>query len=167
MVDAMGGQKGEYFQEFCRKSLEAYKELRRNAVLIMSLLRLMKDAGIEALAVNPEAKLQTVEDRFRLDLNDEEAEYFFMSLIMESMSHVGIQVCFCVFVFLCFCVYVRVARTHVMCDVVVVASESHVLVPLRMCRCSRASTTLHESCAKRPWCVERAWRKGNAMRALR
>jgi len=92
MVDAMGGQKAEQFQEFCRISMEAYKELRRNAALIMSLLRLMKDAGIEALTVNPEAKFQTVEDRFRLDLNDEEAEQFFMGLILESMSHVGIQV---------------------------------------------------------------------------
>ena len=42
--------------------------------------------------MNPEAKFQTVEDRFRLDLNDEEAEQFFMGLILESMSHVGIQV---------------------------------------------------------------------------
>jgi hypothetical protein len=45
----------------------------------------------QALTVNPEAKLQTVEDRFRLDLSNEEAEMFFMGLIMESMSHVGIQ----------------------------------------------------------------------------
>ena len=42
-------QKGEQFQEFCRIAMEAYKELRRNAALIMSLLRLMKDAGIEVL----------------------------------------------------------------------------------------------------------------------
>ena len=54
MVDAMGGQKGEVFQQiFVRRSLGAYKELRHNAVLVMSLLRLMKDAGIEALAVGP------------------------------------------------------------------------------------------------------------------
>jgi phosphatidylinositol kinase/protein kinase (PI-3 family) len=73
MVDAMGGQvafrslapvrrrltgrratqKGEYFYEFCRKSVEAYKELRNNAALIMSLLRLMKDAGIEVVPRTP------------------------------------------------------------------------------------------------------------------
>jgi hypothetical protein len=58
MVDAMGGQKSSPFQQFCRKALEAYKELRYNAVLIMSLLRLMKDTGIEALVVNADAKLQ-------------------------------------------------------------------------------------------------------------
>jgi phosphatidylinositol kinase/protein kinase (PI-3 family) len=79
MVDAMGGQKGNggggggggsagggqggngSFQQFCRKALEAYKELRHNAVLIMSLLRLMKDAGIEALILNADAKLQVNE----------------------------------------------------------------------------------------------------------
>ena len=32
--------------------------MRHNAVLIMSLLRLMKDTGIEALMVNADAKLQ-------------------------------------------------------------------------------------------------------------
>ena len=162
MVDAMGGQKSQPFQQFCRRALEGYKELRHNAVLIMSLLRLMKDAGIEALMNNADAKLQvggrtsiyrlaspvtllsfflsfhctfthwlahpindpindhrprmrlpaassrlarsrrfalvgslatqTVEDRFRLDLTDEEAEAFFMGLIQESLTHVGIQV---------------------------------------------------------------------------
>ena len=35
---------------------------------------------------------QTVEDRFRLDLTDEEAEAFFMGLIQESLTHVDIQV---------------------------------------------------------------------------
>ena len=35
--------------------------LRHNAVLIMSLLRLMKDAGIEALILNADAKLQVNE----------------------------------------------------------------------------------------------------------
>ena len=50
-------------QVFCRKALGAFKVLRQNAVLIMSLLRLMKDSGIEALAENRESKLQTVEDR--------------------------------------------------------------------------------------------------------
>jgi phosphatidylinositol 3-kinase len=93
MVDVMGGQKGEVFQQiFCRKAFGAYKELRHNAVLIMSLLRLMKDSGIEALMENREAKLQTVEDRFRLDLNDEDAEIFMAGIIQESMTHVGIQV---------------------------------------------------------------------------
>jgi phosphatidylinositol 3-kinase len=93
MVDAMGGQKGECFQQvFCRRAFGAYKELRHNAVLVMSLLRLMKDSGIEALEENREAKLQTVEDRFRLDLNDEDAEAFMAGVIQESMTHVGIQV---------------------------------------------------------------------------
>jgi hypothetical protein len=48
---------------FCRKAFGAFKQLRNNAVLIMSLLRLMKDSGIEALVDNRDAKLQTVEDR--------------------------------------------------------------------------------------------------------
>ena len=74
MVVAMGGQEGKYFAQFCKLAIEAYKQLRRNAVLIMSLLRLMKDAGIEAFQVNPHEKLRFVEERFRLDLDDESAE---------------------------------------------------------------------------------------------
>ena len=74
MVVAMGGQEGKYFAQFCKLAIEAYKQLRRNAVLIMSLLRLMKDAGIEALQVDPESRLRFVEERFRLDLDDESAE---------------------------------------------------------------------------------------------
>lgn len=92
MVMAMGGQEGKYFKEFCKLAIEAYKQLRRNAVLIMSLLRLMKDAGIEALQVNPEDKMRFVEERFRLDLDDEQAEEEFLKLISDSLSHVGIQV---------------------------------------------------------------------------
>mmetsp|Transcript_84038 Transcript_84038/g.238122 ORF Transcript_84038/g.238122 Transcript_84038/m.238122 type:complete len:336 (-) Transcript_84038:422-1429(-) len=92
MVVAMGGQEGKYFAQFCKLAIEAYKQLRRNAVLIMSLLRLMKDAGIEALQVNPDDKLRFVEERFRLDLDDESAEEEFLKLISDSLSHVGIQV---------------------------------------------------------------------------
>jgi phosphatidylinositol 3-kinase len=50
----------------------------------------MSDAGIEDLSNNPsadtEAVIASVEERFRLDLNDEQAERFFIGLINDSLA---------------------------------------------------------------------------------
>ena len=46
----------------------------------------LKDAGIENLSVDPDMTLQKFEDRFRLDLMDEDAERYFLSLINESLG---------------------------------------------------------------------------------
>ena len=60
--------------------------LRKAAPLILSLLALMVDAGLDDLAVDPAAALRGVQDRFRLDLDDEFAESFFLKLISESLG---------------------------------------------------------------------------------
>ena len=49
-------------------------------------MSLMKDAGIEGLDEEPELKLQNFQDRFRLDLSDEDAERFFLSLIDNAIN---------------------------------------------------------------------------------
>lgn len=50
----------------------------------------MSDAGIEDLSNHPSADavgvIAKVEERFRLDLTDEQAEVFFVGLINESLS---------------------------------------------------------------------------------
>ena len=46
----------------------------------------MVDAGIEDLSNDPEGALQKVEQRFHLELSDEEAEHLFLGLIDESIS---------------------------------------------------------------------------------
>ena len=79
MVDAMGGPDGKHFRDFCKYSCQAYRVLRKNVVLIMSLLRLMQDAGIEALESGADLKFRFVEDRFMLRLtDDDEAEEHFL-----------------------------------------------------------------------------------------
>jgi phosphatidylinositol 3-kinase len=47
---------------------------------------LMGDAGIKDLAGDVEKNLIKVQEKFRLDLSDEEADKFILSLIDESMN---------------------------------------------------------------------------------
>ena len=56
------------------------------APLLLNLMSLMKDAGIEHLSEESEVKLAKFQDRFRLDLSDEDAERFFLALINESLN---------------------------------------------------------------------------------
>mmetsp|Transcript_18072 Transcript_18072/g.42116 ORF Transcript_18072/g.42116 Transcript_18072/m.42116 type:complete len:1046 (+) Transcript_18072:91-3228(+) len=90
MVDGMGGLDGKEYKQFCSLSCQAFNVLRKSAGLVLNLLHLMSDAGIEDLSNHPSADavgvIAKVEERFRLDLTDEQAEVFFVGLINESLS---------------------------------------------------------------------------------
>jgi phosphatidylinositol 3-kinase len=81
MVEGMGGQ--ENFKRFKSYCGQAYNIIRKSANLILNLLKLMLDAGINDLGP---PDLLTVQDKFRLELNDEEAERVFHMLIDECVS---------------------------------------------------------------------------------
>ena len=89
MVDGMGGQDSYEYRQFCSLACQAFNLLRKNAGLILNLLHLMKDAKIEDLSNNPSADadgiILKVEERFHLDLTDEQAESYFLGLINESL----------------------------------------------------------------------------------
>ncbi|CAM9900480.1 unnamed protein product [Choristocarpus tenellus] len=85
MVDAMGGVGSEHYMLFKKYCCQAYNWLRKSGNLILNLLNLMVDANISELSADPQAVLGKVEEKFRLDLTDEQAEQFFMSLIDESL----------------------------------------------------------------------------------
>ncbi|KAI8479545.1 Phosphatidylinositol 3-kinase catalytic subunit type 3, partial [Branchiostoma belcheri] len=72
MVEAMGGQSSDQYQEFRRLCYTAFLHLRRSANLILNLFSLMVDANVQ--------------DKFRLDLNDEEAVHYMQTLIDESVG---------------------------------------------------------------------------------
>ena len=74
----MGYPDGAGWAEFRTKCCQAYCCLRRHAPLLLNLMSLMKDAGVEHLSEDSAQKFQ---DRFRLDLLDEDAEHFFLELI--------------------------------------------------------------------------------------
>eukprot|EP00957_Ditylum_brightwellii_P090220 6871477-Ditylum_brightwellii.AAC.2 len=90
MVDGMGGIGSSEYQQFCSLACQAFNLLRKSAGLVLNLLHLMSDAGIEDLSNNPtadaEGVIAKVEERFRLDLTDEQAEFFFLGLINDSLS---------------------------------------------------------------------------------
>jgi len=88
MVDGMGGDKE--FTQFKSLCCQTYNCLRRSAPLVTSLLNLSKEANIPDLSnhptLEPDEVINKVEEKFRLDLNDEQAEHFFLSLINDSVS---------------------------------------------------------------------------------
>lgn len=89
MVDGMGGVESPEYQHFCSLACQAYNLLRKSAGLVLNLLHLMSDAGIEDLSNNPSADaegvISKVEERLRLELTDEQAENFFLGLINDSL----------------------------------------------------------------------------------
>ncbi|KAJ8614505.1 hypothetical protein CTAYLR_000772 [Chrysophaeum taylorii] len=83
MAEAMGyPDDPNYTQKFKTKCCQAFNCLRKHAPLLLNLMSLMKDAGIEHLS---ESSFLAFTDRFRLDLNNEDAERFFLSLIDTSL----------------------------------------------------------------------------------
>lgn len=82
MVDALGGAQSynyERFQNFC---FTAFTILRKSANLILNLVALMVDANI------PDIKHRDVheqiQEKFRLDLSEEEAIKHFKTLLNET-----------------------------------------------------------------------------------
>lgn len=92
MVDAMGGEESVHYAQFKSLCCQAYSWLRKSANLVLSLLSLMGDAGIPDMSP-PLSDLPTVlakvEERFRLDLTDEQAEQFFLGLIVETINAIA------------------------------------------------------------------------------
>jgi len=90
MVEGMGGSDSAEYRQFCSLACQAFNALRKSAGLVLNLLHLMSDAGIEDLSNNPSADadgvIAKVEERFRLDLTDEQAERFFLTLINDSLA---------------------------------------------------------------------------------
>jgi len=93
MVEGMGGLESIEYRQFCSLACQAFNALRKSAGLVLNLLHLMSDAGIEDLSNNPSADAEgviaKVEERFRLELTDQEAERYFLNLINECLSAIA------------------------------------------------------------------------------
>ncbi|XP_064619117.1 phosphatidylinositol 3-kinase catalytic subunit type 3-like [Lineus longissimus] len=86
MVDAMGGTNSEHFHDFKKLCYTAFLHLRRSANLFLNLFSLMVDANVPDIALEPDKTVKKVQDKFRLDLTDEEAVHFMQSLLDVSVS---------------------------------------------------------------------------------
>ena len=86
MVEAMGGTSSPQYQRFKSFCFVAFTCLRKSANLILNLFALMIGTNIQDIALEPDKVVSKVQERFRLDLNDEDAIKFISAILDESMS---------------------------------------------------------------------------------
>ncbi|KAK4261324.1 hypothetical protein QN277_004337 [Acacia crassicarpa] len=86
MVEAMGGAESQYYTRFKSYCCEAYNILRKSSNLILNLFYLMAGSNIPDIAFDPEKGILKLQEKFRLDLDDEASIHFFQDLINESVS---------------------------------------------------------------------------------
>ncbi len=84
MVEGMGGQNSAHYNQFKFYCCEAYNILRKSAHLILNLFSLMIDAHIRDINQGEKSVLK-VQEKFKLDLTDEEAMQVFQTLIADSV----------------------------------------------------------------------------------
>ena len=92
MVEAMGGANSSSYRQFQSYCCEAYNILRKSANLFLNLFQLMVDARIPDISSDPEKAMLKLQEKFRLDLNDEEAMQWMQKLINDSASALMPQV---------------------------------------------------------------------------
>ncbi|XP_071511408.1 phosphatidylinositol 3-kinase catalytic subunit type 3-like [Diadema antillarum] len=88
MVEGMGGAAGEQYQDFRKICYTSFLHLRRHSNLILNLFSLMVDASVPDIALEPDKTVKKLQDKFRLDLTDEEAVHYMQTLIDESVGAV-------------------------------------------------------------------------------
>lgn len=86
MVEAMGGAESPYYTRFKSYCCEAYNILRKSSNLILNLFHLMAGSNIPDIASDPEKGILKLQEKFKLDLDDEACIHFFQDLINESVS---------------------------------------------------------------------------------
>ncbi|KAJ3041544.1 Phosphatidylinositol (PI) 3-kinase [Rhizophlyctis rosea] len=92
MVEAMGGAASPQYAKFKSYCFIAFNNLRKSANLILNLFSLMVGANVPDIAIEPDKAVWKVQERFRIDLSDEEAIQYFSALINESLGAVFPQV---------------------------------------------------------------------------
>ena len=88
MIEALGGPASEHYQQFRKECYTAFLSLRRHSGLILNLFALMTDARVPDIALEPDKTVKKVQDRFWLDLSDEEAVKNMQDIIDHSAAAV-------------------------------------------------------------------------------
>jgi len=88
MVEAMGGINSDYYYKFRKQCYTAFLHLRRNANLMLNLFSLMVDASVPDIALEPDKAVKKVQDKLRLDLEEEEAVSYMHTLLDVSVTAV-------------------------------------------------------------------------------
>jgi phosphatidylinositol 3-kinase len=86
MLEAMGGANGEDMPKFRSHCYNAFLILRKHANLILNLFALMVESGVQDIAMDPDKTVGKVQEKFLLELGEEEAVERFQALLDESVS---------------------------------------------------------------------------------
>eukprot|EP00042_Codosiga_hollandica_P042308 m.386572 g.386572 ORF g.386572 m.386572 type:complete len:827 (-) comp56302_c0_seq3:193-2673(-) len=86
MIDAMGGTTSEEMKRFRTHCFNAFLILRKHANLILNLFSLMLSSSVADIALDPDKTVMKVQEKFRLDLNDEQVVKYFQTLLEDSVS---------------------------------------------------------------------------------
>lgn len=92
MVQGMGGAHHAYYAQFKQFCFTAFASLRKSSNLILNLFALMVEANIPDIRNEPDKAVLKVQERFHLELTEEEAIAGFEALIQESAVAVMPQV---------------------------------------------------------------------------
>ncbi|TIC05059.1 phosphatidylinositol 3-kinase, partial [Wallemia mellicola] len=84
MVDGMGGPTSPHYHKFKNLCFTAYTTLRKNSNLILNLIALMINANIPDIQIEPDKAVLKVQEKFRLDLSEEDAIKHFEALLNET-----------------------------------------------------------------------------------
>lgn len=86
VIDGMGGLNHENFNVFKSYCFITYTTLRKNSNLILNLFQLMLDANIPDIQVDPKRAVEKVQEKFCLQMTEEEAILHFQNLINDSVN---------------------------------------------------------------------------------
>ncbi|GAA5875731.1 hypothetical protein JCM8547_007052 [Rhodosporidiobolus lusitaniae] len=84
MVDAMGGMQSTHYAKFKGLCYTGFTTLRKNANLLINLVALMVDGNIPDIKMEPDKAVMKVQDKFLLNLSEEEAIKEFEALLNDT-----------------------------------------------------------------------------------
>lgn len=86
VIDGMGGLNHENYNIFKSYCFITYTTLRKNSNLILNLFQLMLDANIPDIQFDPLRVIEKVQEKFCLQMTEEEAILHFQDLINDSVN---------------------------------------------------------------------------------
>lgn len=86
VIDGMGGMNHENFNIFKSYCFITYTTLRRNSNLILNLFQLMLNANIPDIQIDLKHAVEKVQEKFALEMTEEEAILHFQNLISDSVN---------------------------------------------------------------------------------
>lgn len=86
MVEAMGGANGEDMPKFREYCYNAFLIIRKHENLITNLFSMMVESGVQDIALDPDKTVGKVQEKFLLELGEEEAVKRFQEVLDESIG---------------------------------------------------------------------------------